>query len=369
MTDIPSAPPPMDPIGALPEPFAGFARRLIEQVPVSEELLRDVPVLGGWLAMHLLGDGVTLDAAAIDSLLRGSRRGLLAELDLPPQRWVVRVLRKLCPKTLSDPGPAALRALLGTPSPRPAKLLRHLSYLGVAVVRLLERPALLDMAHFDLLAEPAGDGDDRLVTDLAIIRAARAEYLAPHVPRQFRSRAQVRAFRDALEHFRQELWDPRGFEACFEPPTGRITLDGPVPVVVTPIETPAEMSDHGLREDLCIPYLGGYPVLAALGGGALYSLDWSESDRPRRGTAWIVLDTEGRWRLREVRRTGNQSPPTWLVRRLWAWLDELGGRDSEATEEPEGLQLSLPFPMTSSPWDLFSADEGVARLDLVDGTS
>ncbi len=353
----------------LPEPAARCALRMLEQVPASEELLRDLPVLGGWLALHLVSDGAALDVAALDSLLRGSRRGLLAELGLPPQRWVVRVLRKLSPKTLSDPGPVALRALLGDPGLRPGKLLRHLPHLGVAVVRLLERPLLLDLAHFDLLAEPSDDGDDRLGTDLAIIRAARAEYLAPHVPRRFRSRAEVRAFRDALEHFRQELWDPRRFEARFEPPTGQITLDGPVPVVMTPIETPAEMSDHGLREDLCIPYLGGYPVLAALGGGALYSLDWSESDRPRRGTAWIVLDTDGRWRLREVRRTGNQSPPTWLVRRLWAWLDELGGHDSEPTDGPDGRQLSLPFPMRWSPWDLFSADEGVTRLDFADATS
>lgn len=336
------------------------ALRMVRQVPAAEGLLRECPCLGVWVATHLYGESAgEPDRARVQHLSTLPPRDVLEHLGLPGERWVLRVLRKLSPRAVLRPGIEALRGLFAEPADpaarRVRKLLRHLPRIGGQAALLCTWPDLLDSAHFDLLAEPEAEDSFCLVSALAVIAAARAEGTAPARPRRFRSRAEVAAFRMELAHFRDETWDPALFPERFDAPLGGGVLAGEPPVTSTPIRTAGELHEHGCREHLCIPHFAGYPTVAALGGGALYVLRWAEEEMHRLATAWVVLDREGVWRLRELRGTANKPPPTWLAHRVLSWLETFEGDDApvEEPQEPGPRQLVLPLAFRWAPedWD------------------
>lgn len=343
-----------------PPHIAECVRRLCARYPGSEELVEDIPTLAGLFAWHVIEEKAGCSEDEVLRVLRGSRRGLLSKIGLPPERWVLRALRKLSPQALAHPGPTRLRSVFADRSPRVRKLLRHLPSIRADIAELLDQPHLLGLTHFSLLSED--EVDFPLPELLEQIYAARAEHSAPRRPRQFRTSAQVLTFWEAITDYDEGQWDPETFQQHFDSPTGPCTLVGRRRVRLRPITTPGDMTSHGLSQSNCIPYQPSYPTRAELGGGALYSVRWTDAEEEKQGTAWVVLDQEGRWVLDEVRGARNEDPPAGLVGLLDCWLENINLMSFESASSPDPIQLMLPFPLRWDPRDLFGADEGVAGL-------
>ena len=315
--------------------------------------------MAGWFAWHVIEEKTDYSEEDILRVLRGTRRDLLSSIGLPPERWALRTLRKLSPQALGYPGPDRLRHVFADETPRVQKLLRHLPRIRADIAELLDQPHLLGLTHFSLLTEE--EANFPLPTILEHIHAARAEHSAPQRPRQFRTSVQVLSFWEEIAHYSEGLWDPGAFQQSFDSPTGPCTLLGRRRVRLRPITTPGDMATHGQSQSNCIPYQPSYPTRAELGGGALYSVQWTDTEEEKQGTAWVVLDREGRWALDEVRGTRNEDPPAGLVGLLDRWLESLNlmSFESASSSEPiQPLQLMLPFPLRWDPRDLFGADEG-----------
>lgn len=322
-----------------------WTMRLVAAVPEVLPVVQDLPSLGRLLALHhapLVGHD---EAAALRAALRRPRRRLLPLLGLPPEQWLIRVLRKLDPRCLPWDGTTPLVELLGTEDRRITKLLRHLPTIGPDVAAVLHDPGARRLASFALLNTPPGPEpmDLRLLDALSDLARARDEGRAPRQPAVFRSWHEVVEAWERIEPVDRQL----AFAGPFPTPTEETDLPGAPSVHLRLLRSAAEMKDHGVRQENCLRNESLYPEEAREGLGAMYEVTWpGDGEEVRAATLWLERVDDG-WILDELRGPNNSWVPAWLVRRIGAWVTGVCGEPPPA-ERPALLDRTCVDPAIGS---------------------
>lgn len=306
-----------------PQPAAvhGALLKLLRDVPEALSVVRDIPSLGGLLALYVdEAEERAVVCAELREALRRPRNHLLPLVGLPARRSLLRLLAKLEPRAIVSPGPKRIIAVLTSSEEPVRRWLQHLPRIRADVLYALALPRIAPLCTYELLADqsrtpiPLG-----LHMHLRRVELCRELGTAPRTPARFRSRRELFDFCRALPDPRLGSWYPAEFPRPFDTPTGEAVLPGAPEVRLTPVRTAAEMHAHAVEGDLCIARDRSYPERAGRGDGALYVARWAEDGGSHEATVWIRWLLLRGWALREATLSGNRTAPRWLTARLEAW--------------------------------------------------
>ncbi len=337
------------------------ALRLTHEVPAVLDLMRDLPTLGGLLAMkaddHADRTGIY---GEIRVGLARPRKHLLPLVELEPRQRVIRILRRLDPWALGMPGPASVDRVLKDETPLVKKWLSHLPRLRPDVMIVLGASRLLPLATFELLADPSEAIYFGLHVYLRMVLEAREEGDIPNAPARFRSRQELLELCLHLPPRGDKRWDPAEFPGPFSHPTDAVAVPGRPEIALEPVRTAEDMMKRAVPNGLCIATQRRYAERAQAGDGALYIAAWTSGLRRVEATVWLRLSLAKGWRMTEAALSCNRAVPGWLVERLTDWAEAIERGLSEPLVEapPKPLfprQLWLPLKPRHSPFDIPSA--------------
>jgi hypothetical protein len=297
----------------------------------------------------------SFNKAKIQPLLSKRRRDLLPLLDLPAEKWIVRLLSRVSGRALY---PARLKRLLLTlraGTRRQQKMLRHVSELSSGVLDVV-CGAYADMVEPTFVEELTfWDGtavtfflNAPWSTNSAVNNALKS--LRASTPgwngQPFRS---LRALRSALvaighcdpnEDDLTEVWEPDRYPSFPDPPAGHLTILTSPRISLRPLSSATDLRRHGRSQRNCLPSQPMYPKAASAGRAYAYAVEWTQAGAPVTGTLWLDKRGGRGWRLDQLLLTRNAEPPPWVARALRTWTrDHL----RKGTVRHDVRQMVLPF--------------------------
>ncbi len=324
---------------------------LLHDLPELLPLAGENRALAGLLA-HQTGPSEDAERSlgSLRALLARPRKHLLPRLGLPPEKGFLRILERLEPGALDEPGPEGVSLVLGTATGQVLKWLRHLRCIRADVLCVLEDPSLQPLCSYSLLDDEDDVLDGGLHSYLLEIAVGRAEGWAALSPARFTSRRQVLEFSAALPPDSKRIWTPEEFPTPFEAPTAQVVLEGTPQVSLRHVPSAVEMQARALEDQHCIARQRKYPEHAARGAAAMYLAHWEEGGSEQRATVWLRLGRRG-WEVEQTALPRNEDPPRWLLLRLEAWVADLN--DVEEETAPGGpVQQALPLTFRHSALDV-----------------
>ncbi len=346
----------------LPCCYQWYCIKLLAEVPEFLDLVVEQPVLAAILAnqLHPRGDDVPEALGELRRLLSRPRRRLLALLELPEERWILRVLAKIDFFGLLSPGPAAITDLLQSDCEYIRSRLRHLPRLRADVLQILADPDIRPMTTFELLADDDTDdiwNETSLRGLLVELHGARDDGRAARKPAAFKTRNQVLDAWRAIEPF-----DP--FPDAFEAPTDevKLRLSAEPTITLTPLLAAGDVYEHGIAQANCLASDKQYYEDVSTGYTALYEVRWQlpGDGEAEMATLSIKQRWDAMWEVLQLLGVKNQPVPAWLLLRISDWVDQLNRPDEDLDspppawlieqEEDEGVeQLVLPLAWRSRP--------------------
>lgn len=295
------------------------------------------------------------DKAKVQPLLSKRRRDLLPLLDLPGEKWIVRLLARVCGRGLY---PARLKRLLDTlrsGTPRQQKMLRHASELSSRVLDVvcgpytdtIEPTFVEELTYWDGMAvsfylDAPLSRDSAVNSALKRLRASTAGWNG----KPFRSLRDLRRDLVAIGHCDpnaddlEEVWEPARYPSFPDPPAGGLTLLTTPRISLRPLSNATDLRKHGRRQRNCLPSEPWYPDAISAGRACGYEVEWVQSGEPRVGTLWLDKRGGRGWRLGQLLLSRNAEPPPWVARALKAWTrDHL----RKAGVRRDLRQMVLPF--------------------------
>ena len=358
-------------IGAIPEDVRAAlmvqddavcwaALKLLHDVPEAFDIAQGVPTLAGLLAMTL---AESKDWATACDRTRGllcrPRQHLLPVVRLPPLKSLLRVMARIDPTAVGIPGHRQVINLLKSEDRRVQKWLRHVPWVRHDVVLVLLDECLVPLCTFDLISDGSDAIEFGLDAHLRRVFHGRRAGQIPRTPASFHSRQQVFEFCRDARPAPDLPWAPEEFPEPFEHPSGGAVLPGTPRVTLRPVHTAIQMQEGGIIDRLCTASVRAYPERAALGDGAMFLAEWKEPGEKLRATVWLRFRRVQGWVIEQVTLARNEPAPTWLCRRLAAWIESaIGGLldPDEEVAEAGPTQLALPLTPRHSPFDAPSAD-------------
>ena len=238
------------------------------------------------------------------------------------------------------------------------KWLRHIPWVRPDVVLVLLDERLIPLCTFGLIRDMGDAIEFGLEAHLRRIFHGRRAGQIPRTPARFHSRQQVFEFCRDARPAPDLPWAPDEFPEPFEHPTGGAVLPGTPRVMLRPVCTAIQMQEGGVIDRLCTATVRAYPERAALGDGAMFLAEWKEPGENLRATVWLRFRRVQGWVIEQVTLARNEPAPTWLRRRLAAWIESaIGGLldPDEEVAEAGPTQLALPLTPRHSPFDAPSA--------------